>query len=119
MAPKRENPESIELARVSREVREQDDRPRVLDPKGWVLPAGLVAAIVGGVWGVAIGFSNFNHRIAQEEARLDQQRQDINRLKRQVVYTSEWRAWHNVAQLKNAGKVDLPDPKDFTIDRTE
>lgn len=113
MPPKRENHnEDTELARVAREVRDRDEQPVLFDPSNMVFRAGQLLAVIGGVWGVAVGFSNYNHR-------FEQQQKEIDRLKRQVVYTSEWRSWNKYVQLKNAGKIDLPDPADFTTDRTE
>jgi hypothetical protein len=113
MAPKRENEsEDVELARVSREVRDRDERPRPFDLNSIFFRGGQLVLVIGAVWGMSAAFSNYNYR-------LDRQQKEIDRLKRQVVYTSEWRAWREVFQLTNVGKIIVPDPKDYTGDRTE
>lgn len=101
-----------ELARVSREVREHDERPRVFDVNSFLFRGGQLVFGAGAVWALAVAFSNYNYRISQQQKEIDL-------LKKRVVYTSEWRAWREVFQITNVGKITVPDPKDYTGDRTE
>lgn len=115
MPPRRhdeEHPEYSELARASREVRERDAEPRAFDFNSFFFRGGQLVAVIGAVWALAVAFSNYNYRIAAQQKEIDL-------LKKRVVYTSEWRAWREVFQITNAGKIIIPDPKDYTGDRSE
>lgn len=93
-------------ALAARVVAAHNARPSVISGSSFAVPLGVVlagaVAIIGAVWGVAIVFSSFN---LQSEIL----RKEMGDIKRTMWTKQHQRAWAVQAEMKNGGKVIVPD----------
>ena len=74
-----------------------------LDPYRWLIGAGLVLAIVAGIWGYGLVQYNKGHAKAKAEATLEVAKERASELSRQTKANSEAQqaAQRTISQLQN------------------
>ncbi len=80
--------------------------------------AGLVATIIGGVWGIAIAFGSFRAQQEANAAELRHLRRTLAQMQNDSMQLKEMDLWAWGFRTQNKG-IEVPMPSDYKVKRPE